>query len=358
MARNTEMIRQWQILREIDGARIGITIAKLAASRGVHQRTIRRDIDALCSAGFPLYDDKVNGSTVWKLKTKPFHGLEELGLSVGELCALYFSRTLLMTFGGAPFSSDAERALVKIVRALPASCRRYLDNLPVMLKAKTTGRKKQDDRKVRDVLTKALDASLAHRRVSMRYHSQSSKRTREYVIEPLRLSYDDGGVYLTAWVPEYAEMRNFAAERIQTLAVLDERFDLRPLPSEPFANSLGVYSGPAERVEIEFDASTADYITTREWHRSQTFETRPDGSVVMRLDISNDRSLRSWILGFGAAARVLGPLSLAQQILEQIEDARKRYMPRLTFEMVRMSGDTATGSTKPAVPTRGLGRAS
>jgi predicted DNA-binding transcriptional regulator YafY len=208
-----------------------------------------------------------------------------------------------------------------------------------MLKAKTTGRKKQDDRKVRDVLTRALDASLAHRRVSMRYHSQSSKRTREYVIEPLRLSYADGGVYLTAWVPEYAEMRNFAAERIQTLAMLDERFDPRPLPSEPFANSLGVYSGPAERVEIEFDASTADYITTREWHRSQTFETRPDGSVVMRLDISIDRPLRSWILGFGAAARVLGPLSLAQQILEQIEDARERYMPRLTFEMVRMSSD-------------------
>ena len=88
MARNTEVIRQWELLREIDGARIGITIAKLAASRGVHQRTIRRDIDALCSAGFPLYDDKVNGSTVWKLKTKPFHGLEEMGLSVVELCAL------------------------------------------------------------------------------------------------------------------------------------------------------------------------------------------------------------------------------------------------------------------------------
>src|ERR671919_442398 len=119
MARNSEVIRQWEILREIDGARVGITIAKLAASRGVHQRTIRRDIEALSVAGFPLYDDKVNGSTVWKLRTKPFRALEETGLGVIELCALYFSRTLLTMLAGVPLGEDAERAFVKIERALP-----------------------------------------------------------------------------------------------------------------------------------------------------------------------------------------------------------------------------------------------
>lgn len=59
MARNSELIRQWEILREIDGARTGIAIAKLASMRRVHQRTIRRDVEALCKAGFPLYDDKI-----------------------------------------------------------------------------------------------------------------------------------------------------------------------------------------------------------------------------------------------------------------------------------------------------------
>ena len=45
MARNSEMTRQWQVLRDIDAARTGITIPKLAAAREVHQRTIRRDLD-------------------------------------------------------------------------------------------------------------------------------------------------------------------------------------------------------------------------------------------------------------------------------------------------------------------------
>jgi predicted DNA-binding transcriptional regulator YafY len=91
MARNTELIRQWEILREIDGARTGVGIAKLAALRGVHSRTIRRDIEALCKAGFPLYDDKTNGTPMWRLRSKPFRALDEIGLSTTELCALYFS---------------------------------------------------------------------------------------------------------------------------------------------------------------------------------------------------------------------------------------------------------------------------
>src|SRR5690606_38613547 len=41
MARNQELVRQWQILRDIDSARHGVSIAKLAALRGVHERTIR-----------------------------------------------------------------------------------------------------------------------------------------------------------------------------------------------------------------------------------------------------------------------------------------------------------------------------
>lgn len=139
MPRNSEMTRQWQVLRDIDGARTGITIPKLAAARNVHPRTIRRDLDALSCAGFPLYDEKVNGSTMWKLRTRPFRGLEELGLSLTELCALYFSRALLASLGGAPYQDEVERAFVKIERALPASCRRFLDALPVAIKGKVRG---------------------------------------------------------------------------------------------------------------------------------------------------------------------------------------------------------------------------
>ena len=59
MPRNTEVIRQWTILREIERARTaGVTIDELAALCDVTTRTIRRDLQALEEAGYPLFDDK------------------------------------------------------------------------------------------------------------------------------------------------------------------------------------------------------------------------------------------------------------------------------------------------------------
>ena len=336
MARNSELIRQWEILREVDGARTGIAIAKLAALRGVHQRTIRRDLEARCQAGFPLYTDKINGTTRWKLRARPFKGLEETGLGLMELCGLYFTRSLLDAMACTPFRDEVDRAFVKIERALPASVRGFLDALPGLVKAKMIGHKKIDAKKTRDVVGRAADAALHHRRVTMRYASASSRRTKDYVIEPLRLTCAAGGLYLTAWVPEYSEARNFAMERIQTLGVLDERFEPRPLPPEPFANSIGAFSGTPEDVEIEFDASAADHVKQREWHPSQEIVEREDGSIRVRLSVCIDWPLRTWVLGFGAAARVVSPPALVRDVVTQICKARRRYAAELQVERAQM----------------------
>jgi predicted DNA-binding transcriptional regulator YafY len=153
---------------------------------------------------------------------------------------------------------------------------------------------------------------------------------------------------MTAFVPAYDASRTFALERIETLGVLDEHFDPRPLPREPFANSLGVNSGSPELVEIEFDGSAADYVAEREWHRSQEIVRRDDGSILLRLCVCNDWALRAWILGFGAAARAVMPESLVSDIATEIERAGQRYSIRpFRFEMLRMTraaGVTASDS--------------
>lgn len=348
MARNAELIRQWETLRDIDAAHCGVSIPRLAERRGVHQRTIRRDLEALGHAGFPIYSDKTNGTTMWKMRARPFRALEETGLSVTELCALYFSRSLMEALAGESFRDDLERALTRIERALPAAGRTFLDALPRLMKAKPPARKK-DGKRTREIIARAADAALRHRRVIMRYASASSARTRDYVVDPQRITYADGGVYLIAFVPAYAQLRTFAAERIETLTVTDERFDPKPLPAEPFPHSLGVNTGPPERIRIEFDESVAPYIRERQWHASQQIEERTDGSILLTLDVCRDRPLQRWILGFGALARVDSPAALAQEILEAIEAARERYVPRLKFAMAKMPADAVL---QPALPWR------
>lgn len=355
MARNSELIRQWETLREIDAARTGVGVARLAALRRVHQRTIRRDIDALCRAGFPLYDEKVNGTPMWKLRGKPFRSLEETGLGLTELCALYFSRALLGALAGVPFADDIDRAIGKIERALPPGCRKYLDAVAGFAKAKATGRKKFDERRTREIASRITDASITHCRVQMRYRSLASRRTKDYVVEPLRLSYADGGIYMTAFVPAYGESRTFALERIETLGVTDERFEPTPLPREPFGNSLGVSSGSPELIEVEFDASAAGYVSEREWHRSQEIMPRDNGAVLLRLCVCNDTPLRSWILGFGSTARVVAPASLARDVSAELERAADRYAGNKSFVMLKAQG-TLTSSRSAMSDARNAGR--
>jgi predicted DNA-binding transcriptional regulator YafY len=326
--RNAEVIRQWTILREIEHGRgSGATIDELASLCNVTTRTIRRDLQALEEAGFPLYDDRTrdDGRTRWRLNGQAFKGLAA-GLTVSELCALYFSRTLLESLSGTPFREDLESAFDKLSSALTPHMRQFLDQLPRVIATKADPMRRRIDPRQQPIVARALEATLQLRQARLTYYSKASDRTKTYLIHPYRLAYAQAGLYLLAYVPEYGEVRTFAIERVQDLSLLEERFTpIDELPNEAFPHSLGVHSGPPVRVEIEFQPAIADYVRAREWHPSQQLYDDGAGGVRLTLDVCLDRALQSWILSFGPFARVLAPESLAAQIADQFEEARARY---------------------------------
>lgn len=329
--RNAEVIRQWTILREIERARAtGVTIDELASLCDVTTRTIRRDLQALEEAGFPLFDDRSgdDGKTRWKVNGQAFKGLAA-GLTVSELCALYFSRTLVASLSGTPFKDDVESAFEKLGSVLTPHMRQFLDQLPRVIATKADPlrrRAESDNPRQQQIIARALEATLHMRQATITYHSKSSERTKIYLVHPYRLAYAQGGLYLLAYVPEYKEVRTFAVERLQEISLLEERFTpIEELPDTAFPDSLGVHSGPPERVEIEFEPAVADYVRAREWHPSQRLEAGDDGELHMTLNVTIDRALESWILSFGPFARVRVPERLAREIADQFQQAQARY---------------------------------
>jgi len=331
--RNAEVIRQWTILREIEQARAaGVTIDDLASQCAVTTRTIRRDLQALEEAGFPIYDDKSrdDGKTRWVLNGQAFKGLST-GLTLSELCALYFSRSLAESLAGTPFKSEVESAFDKLTTALTPHMQRFLDQLPRVLSTKAQPQITPDG--TASVRTKiearALEATLHQRQATITYHSRSSDRTKQYLVHPYRLAYAQGALYLLAYVPEYQEVRTFAMERLSELSLLEETFTpIEELPEEAFPHSLGVHSGPPERVEIEFQPAVSAYVRARTWHPSQQLRETDAGGVALTLDVCLDRALSSWILSFGPFARVTAPVGLANDIASQFEEARAQYLGR------------------------------
>jgi predicted DNA-binding transcriptional regulator YafY len=323
MPRNAEVIRQWSILRDLEASR-RLTIDDLASRTGVTTRTIRRDLEALQSAGFPLFDETHDGRKYWTLEHRAFKRLDDTAFTLAELSALYFSRTLVECLAATPFQKDVRAAFDKLAGALTPGMRQFLDRLPLVIQAKAEPGAHPAAARSKE-MAQLLDATLNHRRVAMRYHSFSSEREKDYLIEPYRVVFAQGGLYVVAFVPEYGQIRTFAVDRIRSLSLLEQRFEPVELEEDAFAHSLGVHQGTPERIEILFDARIARYVKERMWHTSQEIDEGADGTVLVTLKVSNDFALRSWILGFGPLAKVVSPASLAAQILEEIESTRTRY---------------------------------
>ena len=323
--RNQEVIRQWKVLHALESTRHGASIDSLADDLDVTTRTIRRDLAALQEAGFPLYDTRDDDGRVrWRLDGQVLKGLDT-GFTLAELCALYLSRNLLESVAGTPFQRDLGHAFERLQRALSPRMRQFLDRLPAVLAAKPGPRARGGDA-ASDIVARLLEATLHFRVTTMRYHSVSSGKVKDYVLHPYRLAFAQGGLYLLAHVPAYDAVRTFAVERITSVSLEKGTFTPpRDMPEDVFANSLGVNTGPAERVEIAFDAQIAPYVRARVWHASQEARDAPDGTLTLTMDVCHDWALRSWILSWGPFAHVVSPAALAAQVAADLAAARKQY---------------------------------
>jgi predicted DNA-binding transcriptional regulator YafY len=324
--RNAEVIRQWKILREIEARRTGVTIHELSRSTGVSTRTIRRDLQALQEAGFAVFDEgEENETKKWRLDAQPFRALQD-GLSVSDVAALYLSRALVEALPGWPLADELRAAFAKIERSLNDRMREFLGTLPQVLSAKGGPGAGPARGAAIDVTRRLLDATRARQMVTMRYFSASTNRAKNYEVHPYRLALASGGVYLVGWVPGYDQFRTFLIDRIERLTITQETFRRsRELPDNLFGQSMGVFWGEPEAVEVEFDAKTAPFVRGRVWHESQMLEELPEGRLKVSLNVSNDWALRSWLLGFGAGVRVIKPAPLAQSLRDELQNALRQY---------------------------------
>jgi proteasome accessory factor B len=324
--RNAEVIRQWQILRQIESSRTGVTIHELAKEAGVTTRTIRRDLQALQEAGFAIFDEGEEHDTKrWKLETAPFRSVES-GLGVQDVAALYLSRSIVEALSAWPLADELRVALGKLERALNPRMREFLASLPQVVSTKASPGIGGARPELVDITRRLFEAVRDRRLIDMRYYSAASRRAKAYRVEPYRLALAQGGVYLVAWVPQYDEFRTFAVERIERLSVQETTFKrTRELPADVFGASLGVFSAEPERVVIEFAARVAPYIHGKTWHESQTSTILADGRVRMTLDVSIDWALTSWLLGFGGDVKVVSPAKLARSMREELTRAAAQY---------------------------------
>jgi len=179
------------------------------------------------------------------------------------------------------------------------------------------------------VIAALIDAILHQRQARIAYYSFNSRRTKSYGIDPYRLVYYRGGLYLYARAHEYDEVRTFAVERVQQVEVQEIGFEIPAdfSPSDYARSAFGIIGGKPQTIELVFAAETAGYVRERNWHESQTLAEEPDGSVRLTLEVAPSFDLKSWIKGFLPHVRVVRPASLRDEIAHELEQARATFPP-------------------------------
>lgn len=310
MPRNDQVTRQWHLLQRLGAARNGLTLAQLveAIPAGLtrHPRTVRRDLAALEASHFPLLTERVDGQVRWRL-LDGFKNIPALRLSPTELMALAFSQQLLTPLQGTLIAASLNSALTKINAAIPAGGTDYLQRLDQWFSVGLGPHKNyRHQRETIDILSQAL----AHRHtVQMRYFSAGRNATTRREVDPYRLRYVDGGLYLIAHCHWRNDVRMFAVERIKSLTPTDHPYQL-PLHFDIDAyveDALVVMRGERITVELRFDKTTAVWVKDRIWHPSQQTTALKSGQLLMTLQVADTRELLGWILSFGSGVQVLKP---------------------------------------------------
>jgi predicted DNA-binding transcriptional regulator YafY len=314
MPRNDQVTRQWHLLRTLEASREGVTLQGLAdglpAEFTRHHRTIRRDLEALEAAGFPLLTEKVDGrGVVWKLM-EGFRHVPALAFSPTELIALTFSRGLLRPLEGTQLRAALDSALTKAATALPAPGHAYLKQLDGLFAIGLGPHVSY--RQHRETIDKLTEAITKGRTVQLRYFTASRDTTTRREVDPYRLWYAHGALYLVAHCHLRDSVRLFAVERIRTCTLTPHAFQL-PLHFDLEAyvgDALRVMRGKPVTVELLFDKATTAWVKDRTWHPSQQTTLENSGRLRMTLTVGATPELVGWLLGFAGGVTVLRPTEL------------------------------------------------
>ena len=301
----------------------GRTLQQLRAELGVTKRTIQRDIQVLEQAGFPVSSEQRNRLIYWKLAYDPV-AEAALDLTHEERMALYFSRGLLKPLAGTPFFDAIESALAKLGAGISAPGHSLLKSMDSQVGIAAFGLK--DFSRSRDVIAALTRAIQHHFTVTLTHATPQHRNAVEYRLDPYRLQYHQGGLYLIALDHAKEDVRTFAVERIRSAAVTRSRFTPPPAATldELQSTAFQLIHGEPQLIRIRFSPEQAPYVAERIWHESQKLEEQPDGSVILSLTVASLWEVKRWLLGWGADAEVLEPCDLRQAVFDECKDLLRR----------------------------------
>jgi predicted DNA-binding transcriptional regulator YafY len=295
-----------------------MTGRELARRLEVSQRTAYRDMESLSAAGVPVF--ALRGARGgWQLDEE--WRTRVPGLDEAELRALLMAQPRII--GDARLAAAAERAIEKLMAALPVSLRERAASIRQRLYVDTKGWRGTTENLA--TLPIVQDAVARDRKLEIKYRRADQEEV-ERSIDPLGLVAKGTTWYLVAQTP--AGFRTYRVSRIQEARLLDApcrrpaNFDL----ADYWRSSTEQFQATRPRFDATLRLAPRVAERMKEWHLASSVDGSPDpeGWITLRVQFDDEEQASFMVRGFGPNVDVVAPESLRQRIAADLDAAVER----------------------------------
>ena len=369
MSRRHQIQRQWEIVRYLEAGG-ALTLADLAeliripkdpgdpagepgGGEGLPRRwsqgTLRRDLEDLIEAGFPIIKQH-QGGVRWRFP-EGFRNTIPGPFPFSELMALYYARRVFDAFRETPFRQTFQSLLITLEKLLPASTRAFLDHIdqhfgPYLPAVKSLSAHQQ-------ILEEAGKAVDDRRCVEILARLRGRQRAAWCRFDPYGIWFQMGQTMLMGYLHETGSLALLPLESIGELRPTRDVFqlpldiDFRSILTEQeadfgFKAALGkpvvvrCLGEAATRVREAMDRGWLPGATMDGIEEAQVDELEPSNGgasvpetgnegMVIHFKAADMGSVRDWILSLGGGAEVLSPPDLRRAVVKEIRAAQASY---------------------------------
>jgi predicted DNA-binding transcriptional regulator YafY len=337
MARNEQLIRQHKILQILERRRYGIRLEDLRDAlvdelglSSLHERSVRRDIEALQAAGFDIDTEESSQGKVWKLRHND-KGIHRLNVSATELIALSMGRDLMLPLAGTQFWHGIEGFWNKVREQLPAGVWELFERYRrTLLVSGVVPKSYEKHHGILKSLHRAIDE---HRVVEIEYRSAGKPSSTRYIC-PYGIVVHQGSIYLLATLEPQSEdasaseLRHWKLDRFVKATPLDRWFkpDSQIDLSQHVQRTIGIFSGEAaQRYRIWLTPKATLWLQEDPWHSDQQLEALEGGGAILSVPAHHPMEIIPRVLELGEEAEVLSPLECREMIRDVLADRLSRY---------------------------------
>jgi predicted DNA-binding transcriptional regulator YafY len=304
--------RVWEILSRLDRKET-LTPKSLSEDLNVSERTIFRDFEVI-SSHFPVIFDR-------EAKTYQFmegYSLQKLKISKDELMTLFLSREIVSKLG-APLTEKLDKIINKITTQTKSE--KSTESPPFWVDFPEVNFSKIS--KVYPQIEKAIKEEKS---IWIKYVDLNQNVT-ERKIDPYSIIFSDGFCLAIGYCHLRKDIRKFALDFIEEICPLDEPFE-KPKDfdlKKYFKSSFKIFEGEIQKIVLRFEKEVSSLVLRRKWHPSQKIKKQKNGDLIMEFELAGTEEIRPWIYNWIPYCEVIQPISLRNQIREELSLTQKLY---------------------------------